>query len=98
MIKHFVMWQIKDDLNKDETTFEMKKKLEKLKNVIPQILQLEVGIDIIKNPYSNFDIMIETHFKNFEDLKTYQEHPEHLKVVEYVKKVVKNRACVDYKA
>jgi hypothetical protein len=31
-----------------------------------------------------------------EDLKTYQVHPEHLKVVEYVKTLNLKRAAIDY--
>ncbi len=95
MIRHVVMWKIKPDLDKDQIFIEMERKLKNLLNHIPEIKHLEVGKDILATP-SSFDVCLITSFDNIEDLRAYQEHPEHKKVVEYIKQVVEDRKVVDY--
>ncbi len=42
------------------------------------------------------DMVLCTEFQTLEDLQTYAAHPEHQKVVEFVKPLVSDRAVVDY--
>ncbi len=98
MIKHIVMWKLKDEhngMNKEALATEMKNQLLNLKSHISELVSIEVGINSI-HPDKNSDIVLTTEFKNFDDLATYAVHPEHLKVVDFVKQIVVDRACVDY--
>jgi len=100
MIKHIVLWTLKEQAeggSKAENLLKVKSALEALKEKIPGIVFLEVGINFDPTPEA-FDISIYAEFKNEEDLKVYQKHPEHLKVVELLKKVRDKKAVVDYKS
>jgi len=91
MIKHVVIFKAK----KDAPLEEFKKRIENLKNVIPQIIEIEVGIDIRfdKNPS---DFCVFTKVKNIKDLEIYATHPKHLEVIEFLKPYILERRVVDY--
>ena len=97
MIKHIVMWKLKetDPIEKLEQCQTLKTKLETLKTTIPEIVQIEVGINI--NPAETaFDVALYSLFVTEADLETYQKHPEHLKVREFVHSIISERHVVDY--
>jgi len=98
MIKHIVMWKLEDFADgrtKNENAKIIKEKLEALVGVIPEIVELEVGIDILGTNQS-YDVVLVSEFKNLQELDTYAKHPEHVKVGEFVGKVRKDRVAVDY--
>jgi hypothetical protein len=98
MIKHIVLWKLKEDetgWSKQENAFELKRRLESLKSKIPEILELEVGFPIEKGETVS-DVALYSLFKDRAGLKSYQKHPEHQKVVEFVKKIAIERRIVDY--
>lgn len=94
MIRHLVMWKLKDN-NKADNLQEMKKQLLSLKDKIDIIRSIEVGIDINRSDVA-YDIALVTTFDSKEDLQTYQKHPDHVKVAEFVGQVRDKRAVVDY--
>ncbi|NLO69924.1 MAG: Dabb family protein [Porphyromonadaceae bacterium] len=101
MIKHIVLFELAENAEgktKAENAEIIKRDLEKLKDVIPQILKIEVGINTPDAPEINYDVAIYSEFASMEDLDIYTHHPEHRKVAAYVSKVRTARACVDYKA
>lgn len=101
MIKHIVFFSLAENAEgkaKAENAAIIKKELESLKNLIPEIKAIEVGINSPDAPQGNYDIALYSEFNNFADLDTYQEHPEHKKVAAYIGKVKTGRACVDYEA
>ena len=98
MIKHIVMWRLEDFADgriKLENAKIIKENLEALVGIIPEIVKLEVGIDILGTNQS-YDVVLVSEFKNLEELDTYAKHPEHVKVGEFVGKVRKDRVAVDY--
>lgn len=98
MIKHIVLWRLKEKAEGRtlaENAREMKDRIENLKKLIPQIIELEVGLPFETTPTSS-DVALYSSFKNREDLDRYQNHPDHLKVVEFVKKITVERRAVDY--
>lgn len=98
MIKHIVMWKLKEEAegrDKRGNALEMKSRLEGLKGKVPSILELELGLQMEPNEAA-YDVALYSLFKNKAGLAEYQKHPEHLKVVEFVKKVVADRKVVDY--
>lgn len=94
MIKHIVMWKFKDDVAEADK-LEMKRQLEALKGVVPALLKIEIGIDIVGTEVSK-DMVLTALFHSLSDLQAYADHPEHLKVVEFVRTLVCERAVVDY--
>ncbi len=98
MIKHIVMWRVKDKALgkiKEENINAIKIMLENLKSLIREVKDLEVGINIEELTGSH-DIVLYTTFENEQDLDAYQKHPEHLEVAKFIREVVTDRACVDY--
>ena len=99
MIKHIVFFRLADDAegkSKAENAVIIKERLEKLKIYIPQIVSIEVGINVPNTPKTDFDIALYSEFESYTDLDIYQEHPEHLKVASFIGKVRTARAAVDY--
>ncbi|KEH99950.1 Dabb family protein (plasmid) [Clostridium botulinum] len=98
MIKHIVMWKLKEfaeGKNKAENSTIIKENLESLQKEIPEIKGIEVGIDINKSEQA-YDVVLYSKFENSEDLNTYQNHPSHVKVGKFIKKVNDGRIVVDY--
>jgi len=94
MIKHIVMWKFKDEVAEADK-LEMKRQLESLKGVVPTLIDIEIGMDVVGSDASK-DMVLYSEFNSLDDLKAYAEHPEHLKVVSFVKPLVCERAVVDY--
>lgn len=98
MIKHVVLFKLKEFENEDQKAVvrnKIKHALESLKDKIEELKYIEVGQNHQLNSAS-FDICLITHFETLGDLEAYQIHPEHLKVVEVVKANVSARAVVDF--
>jgi len=98
MMKHIVMWRLKDftnGANKEENAKKLKSLLESLKAKISEIRRIEVGINV--NPSNAaFDVVLYSEFDSLSDLEAYQKHPEHLKIVSFVNRVRSERGVVDY--
>ncbi len=98
MIKHIVCWTLKenaDGCSKKENLARVKTTLEALKGKIPVVRSLEIGLNFDNTPDA-FDISLYAEFNSKEDLKVYQEHPEHLAVVQLLRKVRDKKVVVDY--
>ena len=60
MIKHIVMWKLKDEAegnSKDENAKIIKNSLEDLKGKINEIVDIEVGIDVNKSEQA-YDVVL----------------------------------------
>jgi len=100
MIKHIVMWRLKEFSNhasKDENAIKLKETLESLKGKIYEIKTIEVGINTNQSEGA-FDLVLYSEFDSMRDLDAYQKHPEHKKIVDFVNQVRSDRAVVDYEA
>ena len=99
MVKHIVCWNLFENAKgktKQQNALEIKKKLLDLKNRIPQIQSIEVGMNSDKANSDNYDVVLITDFKNFEDLEIYQKHPAHQEFVRFVAPLRKDKVAVDY--
>jgi len=97
MVKHIVMWKLKDfaeGRSKSENIKYIKEMLEALPGVIKEIKFIEVGENI--NADRSYDAVLYSEFETPEDLEIYQNHPEHKKVSGYVSKVREARIVGDY--
>lgn len=94
MIKHIVMWKFREEVPVSDR-LEMKRQLESLKCMIPVLLDIEVGVDVVGSDASK-DMVLYSEFNSIDDLQAYAAHPEHLKVVDFVKPLVCERHVVDF--
>ena len=97
MVKHIVMWKLKDDFSDAEKkgiaeTF--KNKLEALDSLMDGVLKIKV--EIMPLDSSNVDLMLDSEFESVEVLNAYQVHPSHIEVASYLKDKVVSRNCMDY--
>lgn len=98
MVKHIVFWSFKDNANgmtKAEILKKVKHDLEALVGIVPGLLKAEVGIGF--NP-KGYDACLYSEFDSKESLEGYQDHPEHVKVREFITAVRTERAVCDYEA
>ena len=97
MVKHIILWQLKDELSEEEKTQirqGIKEGLEGLQGKIPGLTEIHVQTDFL--PSSNADVMLDSTFENEEALKFYSVHPEHVKVAnEKVRPNVDTRLSFD---
>lgn len=94
MLKHIVMWKFKEGVAEADK-LEAKRQLEALMGVTPTLTKIEVGLDVLGTDQSK-DMVLYSEFASMEDLKAYAEHPEHVKVGEFIKPRVCERHAVDY--
>ena len=98
MIKHIVMWRLKDHAEGNDKTANaqlIKSKLEALRGQIEGVLAIEVGIDFSATEASA-DVVLYSEFTDRAALAAYQAHPAHQAVVAFIKEVVNTRHLVDY--
>lgn len=98
MVKHIILWQLKEELTEEEKITvrrEIKEGLEGLKDVLPGIVSIHVQTEML--PSSNADVLLDSCFENEEALKAYAVSPEHVKVAnEKVRPYTKTRTCMDF--
>ncbi len=98
VLRHIILWQLHDKFSEEEKTkikSDIKRGLESLKGQIPEIIDIQVHTNGL--PTSNADIMLESVFKDEDDLKAYAEHPKHISVAEiFVRPYTKSRICLDF--
>ncbi len=98
MIKHIVAWKLKDSAqgaSKAENAQRMKRELEGLREKLPFVHKIEVGINFNSSPAA-YDIVLYSEFASREDLDRYQKAPEHVAVAELINTLRKERMVVDY--
>lgn len=97
MVRHVVMWKFKEEAegkSKEENMNAVKNGLLALPALIPQLKKAEVYFDVSHTDMS-MDLMLVTEHDTLEDMRAYAEHPEHLKVSAYVRRVIERRVVLD---
>ncbi|MCR5634715.1 MAG: Dabb family protein [Lachnospiraceae bacterium] len=96
MVKHVIIWTLKDDIaDKDSVKKGIKEGLEGLKGVVPGLTDIKVYIDGLAS--SNADLILDSTFEDEVSLKGYAVHPEHVKVADTkVRPFTAQRSCFDY--
>ena len=98
MLKHIVFFRLKDGENPGEKEIrlnELKTMIEALPDKIDVILSMEAGINISGRDTA-YDLALISEFRNAQDLAIYNAHPEHQKVVDFLKNIKKELAVVEY--
>ena len=93
MIKHVVMWKFKEE-NKEENMKKARELLLALPCIISELKKMEVHFDIMHTDMS-MDMILDTEFLTVEDMKAYAVHPEHVKVLGFIRSVIESRVVLD---
>lgn len=98
MVRHVILWQLKDDFSQAERTEiknGIKSGLEGLLGKVPGLVDIHVHIEPLNS--SNADLMLDSTFEDEEALKGYAVHPEHVKIANgKVRPYTKTRTCLDF--
>jgi len=98
MVKHIILWTLKDEYTpeqKETIKIGIKEGLEGLLGKIPGLLEIKVYKDGLKS--SNADLMLDSSFESEEALKNYSVHPAHVEVADTkVRPYTKVRSCLDF--
>lgn len=96
MITHLVFFRLKD--TSPGSLERTKSVLEGLRGKIPDLLSLEVGVNIVEQSRA-YDLALITKFPHLAALDAYQVHPEHLKVVAHMGEVLREPSVsVDFES
>jgi len=94
MLVHLVMFQFKEE-NKKANIIHAKQMLENLMGAVPTLRSMDVGVNFSKEERA-MDLGLISVFESQAGLDAYVVHPEHLKVVDFIKTVVEYSKVVDY--
>lgn len=95
MVKHIILWKLKDEYNTADVKQGIKNSLEGLTGKIPGLLEIKVNIEPLAS--SNTDVCLYSVFENEEALKGYAVHPLHLEAANgKVRPYTETRACMDF--
>lgn len=98
MVKHVILWTLKDTLSEEEkmtVKADIKSGLEGLAGQIPGLTEIHVYTEGLAS--SNADLMLDSTFEDEESLKGYAVHPMHVAVADgKVRPYTATRTCLDY--
>ena len=98
MVKHIIIWTLKDTFSSEEKKNikrTAKENLEALVGKIDGLIDLKVQIEFLST--SNGEMMLDSTFESFDALKAYAIHPAHQAVAnEFVRPYTSARSCVDF--
>jgi hypothetical protein len=98
MLKHIVMWQLKDfaeGADKATNARKMKDLLDSCANLVPGILKFECAL-ATPGLECTYDVVLYAEFASRAALDAYQEHPEHKAMKPFIGAVRQARQCMDY--
>ena len=98
MVKHIILWKLKDEYDaekKEEIKQGIKEGLEGLKGQIPGLVDIRVNTRPLES--SNCDLMLDSTFEDERSLTRYSAHPLHVAVATgKVRPYTATRTCMDY--
>lgn len=99
MIRHIVMWKLKEEAagaTKKKNAEKLKLILEGLRTNIEEIKSVEVGIQISEKTDEAYDVVLICDFETDLDFKMYTRNPHHKKAIDFIEEVAEDRIFVDY--
>ena len=98
MLKHIVMWKLKDEAegaDRAANALEMKRRLDACANIVPGQLVFEVVL-AQEGLEATYDVVLYSEFTDRAALQAYIEHPTHKAVVPFIGAIREGRQCMDY--
>jgi hypothetical protein len=93
MIRHIVMWKLKAP-DREANARKMKELLESLRGRVPGMSRIEVGIAL--PAADSADVVLISEHDDLGALDTYQQHPEHVAMKDFIGSVRETRQVIDY--
>ena len=91
MVKHIVLYTLKEGVDKAEAVKIIKNQLEPLVGVIPGLTHME-----IRRAYQGVDYALYSEFESREALADYANHPAHLAAKDHFWHLLDTRVAADY--
>ncbi len=98
MIKHIVMWRLKEQAegaDKAANARKMKTLLDACIDIVPGMRVFEVAI-AEPGLECTYDVVLYSEFESRAALDAYQNHPQHVALKPFVGAVRAERQCMDY--
>lgn len=96
MFTHIVFFKLKND--DIESIMKAREILLGMKGMIPEIKEMEVGVDVLHSDRS-YDIALITRFDSIKDMKKYENDPIHTQcVLKPLKPMLDESKTVDYES
>ena len=92
MVKHIVVYTLKEGVNKPEAIEIIRSQLESLVGVIPGLIHMEIRATF----QGGMDYALYSEFESKEALKNYTTHPAHLAAKEHFWHFLNTRVAADY--
>jgi hypothetical protein len=98
MIKHIVMWKLKEHAEgagRQANAVKMKALLDGCAGLVPGMLTFEA---VLAQPglEATYDVVLYSEFADRAALDAYQEHPDHVAIKPFIASVREQRQCMDY--
>jgi quinol monooxygenase YgiN len=98
MLKHIVMWKLKDHAEGADRAMnatEMKRRLDACAGIVPGMHAFEV---VIAQPglEATYDVVLYSEFDDKAALDAYVQHPTHKALVPFIGAIREARQCMDY--
>lgn len=95
MVKHIILWKLKEEYNTDVVKKGIKEGLEGLIGKIPGLLEISVQTEKLAS--STADVMLYSVFEDEAALRGYSVHPNHVEVANSkVRPFTESRYCMDF--
>ena len=91
MVKHIVVYTLKEGVDKDEAVKLIASKLEPLVGQIPGLLHMEV-----RRCFAGVDYALYSEFEKPEDVPFYRDHPLHQEAKSHFHHLLATRFAADY--
>lgn len=91
MVKHIVLYTLKENVQKDEAVKMIASCLEPLVGKIPGLMHMEV-----RPAYNGMDYALYSEFESREALENYAVHPLHLEAKSHFSHLINTRVAADY--
>lgn len=93
MVRHIVLYTLKDGVDKDEAVSIVAAQLEPLVGKIPGLLKME-----IRRCFGGCDYCLYSEFERPEDVAAYRAHPLHQEAKKHFHHFLATRMAADYEA
>jgi hypothetical protein len=95
MIRHIVLFKMKDEFKDEQNQKKLASALAALKDTTDGYMtECETALDVV-HAHNSYDVVLNSVFKSVEDVKKYAVHPEHVKILAYIKEVCVSTTKID---
>ena len=95
MVKHIILWKLKEEHNTAEVKKGIKENIEALVGKVPGLIEMNIQIEKLES--SNADVMLYSVLESEEALKGYATHPDHVYAANtFVRPFTESRLCLDF--